>query len=94
MENLNFYSQKEKITLCTDIANNLKNFKNEQGIPVNLFNENYSFVKILKSIFNEYIHGDNYFKGTLVFEEIGKNIDYHLPLTKNFKPLFVIKIKS
>ena len=88
----NIYSQQEKVKICMDIISNLKNFKNPQNIPVDLFNENYTFVKTIKTIFNDYIHGDTYFKGTIEFEEIGKQINYHLPSTKNHKPLFVIKM--
>jgi len=88
----NTYSQQEKVKICMDIISNLKNFKNSENIPVNLFNENYTFVKTIKTIFNDYIHGDTYFKGTIEFEEIGKQINYHLPWTKNHKPLFVIKM--
>ena len=88
----NTYSQQEKVKICMDIIFKLKNFKNPQNIPVDLFNENYTFVKTIKTIFNDYIRGDTYFKGTVEFEEIGKQINYHLPLTKNHKPLFFIKI--
>ena len=47
---MEFYSQQEKIKICTDIVKNLKEFENEKGC-VNLYNENYSFVKPLKEIF-------------------------------------------
>jgi hypothetical protein len=88
---MEYYSQEEKIEICTDIANRLKRFQGQHG-PVNLFNESYSFVKPLKKIFNDYIHGNTYFKGTLEFVEIGKTIEYHFPLTRNHNPLFVIKM--
>ena len=64
----NTYSQQEKVKICMDIIFKLKNFKNPQNIPVDLFNENYTFVKIIKNIFNDYIRGDTYFKGTVEFE--------------------------
>ena len=38
MEN---YSQQEKVQICIDIANNLKNFKGAGNEPVNLFNESF-----------------------------------------------------
>jgi hypothetical protein len=88
------YSQIEKIQICTDIATKLKQFENSNGVKVNLFNNSYLFVKELKKIFNDYIHGNTYFKGTLDFVEINKKIEYHFPLTKNHQPLFVIRIKS
>lgn len=85
-------SELEKTKICVDIANQLKNFKNEQG-KFNLFNENYTFVPKLKKIFNEYIHGSTYYRGELEFEEIGKKIVYHFPISKNKNPLFMIKLK-
>jgi hypothetical protein len=84
------YSILEKVEICTDIAKKLKTFKGEHG-AVNLFNDNYSFVPILKQLFQEYIHGDVYLKGELDFVEIDRKIEYHLPLTKNHNPLFVIR---
>ena len=46
-------SEQEKVSICTDIAKNLKEFENEKGQKVNLFNNEYSFVKELKKLFNE-----------------------------------------
>jgi len=86
------YTQKEKIQICAEIITNLKNFKGKDDTPVNLFNESYSFVKPLKQLFKDYIHGDQFYKGTLDFVEIGKKIEYHFPLTKNHKQLFVIRV--
>jgi hypothetical protein len=87
------YTQEEKVAICADIATQLKEFQNAKGEKVNLFNEEYSFVPTLKKLFQEYIHGNNYYKGSLEFVEIGKRIDYHLPLTKKHNPLFVIRLK-
>ena len=88
------YTQQEKVSICSEIARQLKEFQNDKGEKVNLFNETYTFVPQLKKIFNDYIHGHTYFKGSLDFVEIDKKIDYHFPLTKNHKPLFVIRIKK
>jgi hypothetical protein len=89
MENL---SQEQKLKITMDIISGLKNFEGQHG-KVNLFNEEYSFVKSLKKIFNDYIHGDREYKGSLYFSEIGKNIDYRLPQMNNKQPLFVIRMK-
>jgi len=91
MESSNFYSQIEKIQICTDITIKLKYLYSIDCVKVNLFNDEYSFVKELKKIFNDYIHNDTNFKGSLAFIEIGKKIEYHFPLTKNYDPFFVIK---
>ena len=71
-----FYSEKEKIEICLDIAKKLKFFENKNG-TVNLFNNEFTFVPKLKKIFQEYIKGTTDFKGTLEFEELGKIIIYH-----------------
>ena len=93
MEN-DLLTQEEKLKIVLDIAKKLKNFEANNGQIVNLFNENYIFVKKLKKIFNEYIKGTAEFKGTVEFEEIGKKIKYRFPIYKKYQPLFVIKIKS
>jgi len=89
MEN---YTRSEKVEICLNIANSLKEYRGKDDTPINLFNETYSFVVALKKLFNEYINGETYFRGTLDFIEIGKKIDYHLPLTRNHNPLFVIRM--
>jgi hypothetical protein len=86
------YTRSEKVEICLNIANSLKNYRGKDDTPVNLFNENYSFVPQLKKLFNEYINGHTYFRGSLDFVEIGKRIDYHLPLTRDHRPLFVIRV--
>jgi len=90
MEN---YTISEKTDICLGIADSLKNYSGKNG-KVNLYNDCYTFVPELKKIFKEYIHGNCYFKGVLHFVEIDKKIDYHFPLTKNHKPLFVIRMKN
>jgi hypothetical protein len=91
---MNKLTEQEKVSICTDIAKNLKEFENEKGQKVNLFNNEYSFVKELKKVFNEYIHNETSLKGSLHFVEINKKIDYYFPLYKNEEPLFVIRIKK
>jgi hypothetical protein len=85
-------TQADKLLITLDIIRKLKNFSGPNG-AVDLFNEEYSFVKELKKIFNDYIHGDRSYKGTLDFIEIGKQIDYRLPQMSNKDPLFVIRMK-
>ena len=88
-----FYNQKEKTEICLDIAKKLKFFKNEHGIEVDLFKNDYSFVAKLKGIFTDYIKKTQDYSGLLEFEEIGKQIKYHFPIAKPKKATFVIKIK-
>ena len=90
---MSYYSEKEKVEICLDISKKLKFYENKDGMTVNLFNESYSFVKPLKNIFSEYIKDSKDYSGTLEFEEIGKQIKYHLPISKKKKATFVIKMK-
>ena len=90
---MSFYTGKEKIEICVDIAKKLKFFENAQGIVVNLFNSNYTFIPKLKKVFADYIKDTRDYSGILEFEEIGKQIKYHFPISKRRKATFVIKIK-
>jgi hypothetical protein len=60
---------------------------------INLWNDQYTFIPKLKQIFKNYIYGDIQISGELLFEEIGKYIEYNLPVLNTKKPLFVIRIK-
>jgi hypothetical protein len=84
-------SELQKLQITLDIVKKLRTFEGPNG-KVNLFNNEYSFVKELKKIFSEYIHSDRAFKGQLEFKEIGKIIEYYLPCMNNKNPLFVIRM--
>jgi hypothetical protein len=88
------YSEKEKVEICLDISNKLRNYKNKDNLTVNLFSESYTFVPKLKEIFQKYIKGISDVSGTLEFEEIGKQIVFHFPVTRKKKAKFVIKMES
>jgi len=90
---MSFYSEREKLEICVDIAKKLKFYENAQGVVVNLFNENYTFIPKLKEIFANYIKDTKDYSGILEFEEIGKQIKYHFPISKRRKATFVIKMK-
>lgn len=91
-----FYSKVERLKIILDISKKLKNFKSPSGNEIiDLYNDQYSFIQEFKKISNEYIQQDDNnvkeYKGTLIFEEIDRNIDYIFP-AKNYKePLFVIR---
>ena len=93
-----FYSKVERLKIILDISKKLKNFKGSSGKDndiIDLYNDQYSFIQEFKKISNEYIQQDDNnvkeYKGTLLFEEIDRDIDYIFP-AKNYKePLFVIR---
>ena len=87
---------RDRLSIVLDIVKKLKNYKLKNGSTLNLYNpELCSFVNEFKKITNEYIkQDDDYvvdYKGTLLFEEINKNIEYILPAKKSDSPLFVIR---
>ena len=87
------FNQLEKVQIVLDIVKKLQNYTNDQGIVVNLYNENYSFVPLFKKICNDYIHSDIEYSGSLDFLEIDKKIKYFLPINRKNKAFFIIKIK-
>jgi|TARA_Y100000389_G_C16987172_1_gene283114 hypothetical protein len=92
----NYNNKSDRLAIVLDIAKKLKNYKLKNGSTLNLYNhELCSFVEEYKKITNEYIKQDEDdikdYKGTLLFEEINKNIEYILPAKKSTAPLFVIR---
>lgn len=93
---IKYNNKSERLAIVLDIARKLKNYKLKNGSTINLYNsELCSFIEEYKKITNEYIkQDDDYvvdYKGTLLFEEINKNIEYILPAKKSDNPLFVIR---
>lgn len=93
---IKYNNKSERLAIVLDIARKLKNYKLKNGSTLNLYNpELCSFVEEYKKITNEYIKQDDGYivdyKGTLLFEEINKNIEYILPAKKSDSPLFVIR---
>jgi len=92
----NYNNKSDRLAIVLDIAKKLKNYKLKNGSTLNLYNhELCSFIEKYKKITNEYIKQDEDdikdYKGTLLFEEINKNIEYILPAKKSTAPLFVIR---
>ena len=89
-------SKKERCDIILDIVYKLKNYKTSSG-TINLYNEEYSYYDELKNIFNEYIKQDDEnikdYNGIIIFNEIGKKVEYYLPTTYDKNPLFVIRMK-
>jgi len=93
---IEYNNEAERLAIVLDIAKKLKNYKLKNGSTLNLYNpELCSFITEYKKIANEYIKQDDNdvkdYRGTLLFEEINKNIEYILPAHKSTAPLFVIR---
>ena len=89
----NNYTKLERVKIVLDIMNKLKKFNVGNEI-IDLYNSNYSFIKELKIITNEYINHGKTCKGFLDFIEIEKKIEYIFPEKNYKKPLFVIRMKN
>ena len=89
----NNYTEIERLNIVLDIVKKLKNFTLKNNEIINLYNLNYSFIQEFKEITNNYIKTGESYKGSLYFEEIGKNIEYNFPQKNYKKPLFVIRMK-
>ena len=88
---MELYSQDEKLELTIGIVKKLKFYECNDGQIIDLYKDSYSYVPILKKVFNDYIKGETEFKGQVFFEELGKKIEYRLPIYKKYNPLFVIR---
>jgi len=90
---MEYLNQQQKIDITLSIAKKLKFYETPKGGIINLWNNQYTFIPKIKEIFKNYIYGDIQISGELYFEEIGKYIEYRLPVLNTKKPLFVIRIK-
>lgn len=87
---MNYKSQQEKLEIVMDLIKKLQHFDTNVG-PQDIFLSHYTYVDKCKKMFNDYIRNDVRQKGKFMFEEIGKYIEYNLPVNKRGKPLFVIR---
>ena len=87
---MNYKSQQEKLEIVMDLIKKLQHFETNVG-PQDIFLSHYTYVDNCKKMFNDYIRNDVRQKGKFMFEEIGKYIEYDLPVNKRGQPLFVIK---
>tara|TARA_B100000795_G_scaffold268098_1_gene254316 strand:+ start:2078 stop:2365 length:288 start_codon:yes stop_codon:yes gene_type:complete len=91
-----YNNKSDRLIIVLDIVKKLKNYKLKNGSTLNLYNnELCNFIEEFKKITNEYIKQSEEdikdYKGTLLFDEINKNIEYILPAKKSTDPLFVIR---
>lgn len=89
------YTKNERLTFIMDIINSLRSFRGENGEAANLYNEEYSAIKQLKAIFDEYLNQPDdtsvSFEGTIKFEELNRKLQYRLPAFSPHKPLLLMK---
>ena len=91
-------TKSERLKIVLSIIRKLQNFPKQvtADVPfVNLYNSEYTAIKDLKNIFEQYINQEDDIStglsGTIKFPEISKTIQYNLPVGKKAQPLFVLK---
>lgn len=93
-------TKEERVYVVLEIARKLREFKGPNGEIENLYNDEFPAIKELKKVFNEYINQNDdqqniiklvSFSGSIKFPEIGRRIEYILPINKTAKSLFVLK---
>jgi len=88
------YSQTERIKIVLDIVKKLVNYNNtKDDRMINIYLDEYSYTSEFKKITNDYIHNEKTYSGILEFVEIGKKIEYYLPIKRKNKPKFIILMK-
>lgn len=89
------YTKNERLSFIMDIINSLRSFRGENGDIVNLYNEEYTAIKSLKSVFDDYLTQNEEtsvsFEGTIKFEELNRKLQYRLPAFAPHKPMIMLK---
>jgi len=89
-----YYSQTERINIIKEIIIKLKNYVGKDSTVLNLYSDQYSYYSEFRKITNDYIHNQKTYSGILDFVEIGKKMEYYLPIRKKNIPKFIILINS
>ena len=89
------YTKNERLSFIMNVINSLRSFRGENGDVVNLYNEEYSAIKSLKTIFDEYLNQNDTrsvsFEGTIKFEELNRKLQYRLPAFAPHNPMIMLK---
>lgn len=87
---MEYKTSHEKLKIVFDIIYKLRHFVTSTGIQ-DIYLPHFTYVPKCTEMFNNYIKTDERQKGKFLFEEIGKYIEYDLPVNKKGDPLFVIR---
>jgi len=90
----NLLTREERIELLAPIITKLENFPTKTGTTINLYATDYPATQKLREIFTRYIEQDGGMSGEcgkIPFPEMGRKIEYLLPIRRGVSPLFVFK---
>ena len=94
-----FRTKKQRLEIVLDISKKLKQFSNANlSTCIDLYNSDFTAIKTIRDIFRQYIHQDDSctqllvgFSGSVHFPEMGRTIQYKLPIKSTSPPQFVFK---
>lgn len=91
-------TREERLEIVLDIVKKLSKFPTTTGTYINLYEINCPAMNEIKIIFNRYINQDDSTPELLVgetgkikFPEIGRKIEFILPIKKTIPPTFILK---
>lgn len=91
-------SKNDRLEIILSIIKKLQNFPTQGELTcVNLYNFEYTAIKELKHIFDQYLYQEEQISvglsGKINFPEINRTIYYNFPVSKKAQPLFLLKQK-
>lgn len=92
-----YYTKQERLQIVLNIINQLKNYECPDGEIIDIFKDSYSYKNEFQKLLNDYVKQDENnlkeFNGKIFFEEIGRYLQYKLPI-KTYKKYEIILTKS
>ncbi len=88
-------NKQERLKVVLEICKKLKTFPTSTGSTLDLYNSYYDAIHEVKQVFNEYINQDESnlvtFSGKVDFPEMGRTIEYILPIKEGINSTFVFR---
>lgn len=91
-------NKQERVEVVLEICRKLREFPTYIGTTIDLYNSYYDAIHEIKAVFNQYVNQDdsqpkrlNGFSGKIYFPELGRTIEYILPIKRGVNSLFVFR---
>lgn len=89
-------NKQERLKIVLEICKKLRDFPTSTGTTIDLYNGHYDAIHKIKEVFTEYVNQDDSkhligFSGKIDFPEIGRKIEYVLPIQNSVNSLFVFR---
>ncbi len=97
-----YKSKQERLQHVIEICKKLRHFPisavyRNESLYMDLYSSEYQAIVTIKKVFHDYVNQDDDtctlrgFSGKIPFPEIGRKIEYILPIKKYANPLFVLR---